>query len=182
MIEKLQKYMGDFEEQSLLPSFFDPRYLHQLATHDKISAVNAIKKLLPRPDPPAMAHQPKLPPKPKSFFDTFAPHTQAAPSSLDTVTKGFPELAEYVTIFSIQAEDDPLRWWACNQTRFPNLAVLARDHLAMLASTVPSEETFSAAGNMVTAKRSSMKPETVQALMIAQSWRKYERGLKLNKC
>ena len=51
MIKKLLKYMGDFEEQSLLPSFFDPRYLHQLATHDKISAVNAIKKLLPRPDP-----------------------------------------------------------------------------------------------------------------------------------
>jgi len=127
-----------------------------------------------------MTLQPNLPPKPKTFFDIFAPHTQAPPSSLDKATKGFPELVEYVTIFPIDLQEDPLRWWACNETRFPNLAVLARDHLTMLASTVPSEEAFSAAGNMVTEERSNLNPLTVQTLMINHSWRKYERGLKKN--
>ena len=39
-------------------------------------------------------------------------------------------------------EEDVLNWWKINQSRFPTQAKMARDHLAMQGSSVPSERGF----------------------------------------
>jgi len=179
MIEKLKKYQEEIEEQALMPSFFDPRYFHQLSNTEKIQAVNRIKTIIEKTDPPADKPQPK--PKPKGFYEVFAPHTQALPSTLDKAASGFPELEEYLQIFSIDVKESPLLWWSVNEARFPKLAVLARNHLAMLATTVPSEAAFSAAGNILNKKRNKLDTKTVEGLMIAYSWKRYQRSLKQGK-
>ncbi len=67
-------------------------------------------------------------------------------------------------------EHNILKWWKDNQSRFPTLAKMARDYLAMQASSVPSERGFSKSGLTVSNLRNRLNPETVRYLMCLQSW------------
>ena len=53
---------------------------------------------------------------------------------------------------------------------YPDLATMARDILAMPVTTVALESTFSASGRVLDQYRSSLKPETVQALICTRDW------------
>ena len=65
---------------------------------------------------------------------------------------------------------DILKWWAVNSARYPILGTIARDVLAIPASTVSSESAFSACGRVITDHISSLAPETVEALMCFEDW------------
>ncbi len=47
---------------------------------------------------------------------------------------------------------------------------MAQDYLAIPATSVASERTFSAGGNMITNKRSNLIPKTVRAVQCLRSW------------
>jgi len=47
---------------------------------------------------------------------------------------------------------NPLQWWAASMIRYPRLSQLATKYLSPPATSVPSEQAFSAAGNIVNAK------------------------------
>ena len=63
-----------------------------------------------------------------------------------------------------------LKWWKDNAARFPILARMARDVLAVLVSTVASESAFSTSGRILNEFRTSLTPFMVQALVCAQDW------------
>lgn len=65
---------------------------------------------------------------------------------------------------------DVLTWWKMNVHRFPTLAAMARDVLAVPISTVASESAFSTGGRVLDAFRSSLTPRMAQALICAQDW------------
>ena len=65
---------------------------------------------------------------------------------------------------------NPLQYWKVHEHRFPALAQMARDFLAIPASSVPSEAAFSQAGRVLDDYRSSLDPATVSALMLTKSW------------
>lgn len=74
-----------------------------------------------------------------------------------------------------------LRWWKLNSPRFPTLAEMARDVLAILISSVASESAFSTVGRILDPFRSSLDPirssltpRLVQALVCAQDWLRNE--------
>jgi len=57
-----------------------------------------------------------------------------------------------------------------NALRFPVMSSMAKRFLAVPASSVSSECTFSGGGRILDDYRSSLKPTTVQALVCASSW------------
>lgn len=65
---------------------------------------------------------------------------------------------------------NPLDYWKLRESRFPVLASMARDYLAVPATSCPSERLFSTAGNVISASRSRLNPDTVRALLCLKSW------------
>ncbi|GKV51971.1 hypothetical protein SLEP1_g58582 [Rubroshorea leprosula] len=65
---------------------------------------------------------------------------------------------------------DVLQWWKMNEHRFPVLATMARDVLAVPISIVTSELAFSTGGRVLDAFQSSLTPRMAQALICAQDW------------
>lgn len=65
---------------------------------------------------------------------------------------------------------DVLTWWKANELKYPTLQQMARDFLAVPASTVASESAFSSSGRLVSPHRNRLHPKTIEALMCAQSW------------
>lgn len=65
---------------------------------------------------------------------------------------------------------DPIEWWRTYESRFPNLSRMARDYLAIPATSVPSEDCFSIAGNVSTKRRSVMTEGMANAIMCCKYW------------
>ncbi|XP_042396475.1 zinc finger BED domain-containing protein RICESLEEPER 2-like [Zingiber officinale] len=65
---------------------------------------------------------------------------------------------------------DILGWWRQNCHRFPILAQIARDVLAIPISTVASESAFSTSGRILDCFRSSLTPKVVESLICTQDW------------
>uniref|UniRef100_A0A453FW87 HAT C-terminal dimerisation domain-containing protein n=1 Tax=Aegilops tauschii subsp. strangulata TaxID=200361 RepID=A0A453FW87_AEGTS len=65
---------------------------------------------------------------------------------------------------------DILGWWKENSSRFPILANMARDILAIPITTVASESAFSTSGRILDDLRTSLTPFMVQALVCTQDW------------
>ncbi|KAL6125801.1 hypothetical protein ACLB2K_073855 [Fragaria x ananassa] len=63
-----------------------------------------------------------------------------------------------------------LHWWKLNGCKYPNLALVAKDVLAIQVSTVASESSFSTGGRVIDPFRSSLTPKTVEALLCLQNW------------
>ena len=53
-----------------------------------------------------------------------------------------------------------LHWWKANAGSFKCLSILARKYLCVAATSVASERVFSTSGNIVSAKRNRLSPET----------------------
>ncbi|KAJ1263369.1 hypothetical protein BS78_09G179200 [Paspalum vaginatum] len=67
-------------------------------------------------------------------------------------------------------EFEILNYWKLNSNEYPVLSLLAKDILAVPASTVPSESAFSTGGRIIDPLRCSLSTNTVEALICAQSW------------
>ncbi|KAL6208576.1 hypothetical protein ACLB2K_019525 [Fragaria x ananassa] len=65
-----------------------------------------------------------------------------------------------------------LLWWKLNGSKYPNLAVVAKDVLAIQVSTVASESSFSTGKRVIDPHRSSLTPKSVEALICLQNWLK----------
>jgi len=71
-------------------------------------------------------------------------------------------------------EFDILKWWMGNATKYPILACIARDLLAIPASSVAAESAFSTSERIISDFRSSLTPEAVEALICTQDWYRAE--------
>ncbi|KAJ1698129.1 hypothetical protein LUZ63_006641 [Rhynchospora breviuscula] len=84
------------------------------------------------------------------------------------------EMQEYLSAgldpTSLDAQFDILVWWKMNAAKYPILARLTRDILAIPISTVASESTFSTAGRILSPIRISLNDESLEALICAQDW------------
>jgi len=96
----------------------------------------------------------------KSLVDKFHPTTQSVSSN---------ELERYLSL--PQDENcDPLIWWNSYQKTFPILSAMAKDYLAIQATSVSCEQAFSIAGLTISKVRNRLNPETARALLCLKSW------------
>lgn len=63
-----------------------------------------------------------------------------------------------------------LNWWKSSGLKYPTLQLIARDVLAIPVSIVASESAFSTSGRILSAHRSRLQPEILEALMCARNW------------
>ena len=69
------------------------------------------------------------------------------------------EFDNYLKLAPLKSSDNCLEWWSHNSLQFPNLAKLAKKYLCVPTTSVPAEQVFSIAGEVINNKWSSLKPE-----------------------
>jgi hypothetical protein len=71
----------------------------------------------------------------------------------------------YLAEKTLSTEADPLQWWNMSGTHFNILSVMAKKYLSLCATSVTSERLFSVAGNIVTSRRTRLRPDNVNELV-----------------
>ncbi|KAH9688106.1 Integrase catalytic domain-containing protein [Citrus sinensis] len=92
------------------------------------------------------------------------------------------ELDSYLDekVISRMEDFNILSWWKTNANRYPTLARIARDILAIPITTVASESAFNTSGRVVSSYHNKLHPSTLEALMCCQSWlRAYNSGYSI---
>ncbi|WVZ82105.1 hypothetical protein U9M48_029407 [Paspalum notatum var. saurae] len=86
--------------------------------------------------------------------------------------KNVSELDKYLEedTISVDSEFDILQYWKMSSATYPVLARMARDILAIPASSVASESAFSSGERIINDYRSRLSCETVEALVYLQDW------------
>ena len=75
------------------------------------------------------------------------------------------EIEDYIKLPLLDAELDPIQWWKVHMAVLPTMAKLARKYLSVCASSSASERIFSCSGNIVSKKRTLLKPDKVNMLV-----------------
>jgi len=83
------------------------------------------------------------------------------------------ELDTYFRTPEENTDCDPIEWWQKNKTVFPSLYKIAFDILCIPAISVPSEQIFSKAGDLITKKRSGLSSKNICSSMCLNSWLKF---------
>ncbi|KZV42624.1 hypothetical protein F511_32887, partial [Dorcoceras hygrometricum] len=65
---------------------------------------------------------------------------------------------------------DILRWWAQKKQVYPILSLMAKEILACPVSTVAVEQAFSMGGNTLDERRSTIRPENLEAQYLLNDW------------
>nr|KAJ0222771.1 hypothetical protein LSAT_V11C200098720 [Lactuca sativa] len=82
------------------------------------------------------------------------------------------ELRTYLkeNIVNYKKDFSILGWWRVNAIRFPTIARMAKDILAIQISSVASKSAFSTCGRVVSEYRTSLSTLIVEALLCTQDW------------
>ena len=68
------------------------------------------------------------------------------------------------------------RYWASKEYKFPIIARMARDHLAIPATSAASECVFSVGGDIITKKRNRLGADNTRRLLCLRDWGVLKEG------
>ena len=93
------------------------------------------------------------------------------------------EINRYKELHQINVTKNPLKWWKDNSIYFPLLSNLVKSRLCIPATSVPSERSFSTAGDIVTAQRATLNSDMVDKLIfVVSDGTHHERDLPSHPC
>lgn len=75
------------------------------------------------------------------------------------------EVRAYLEEPLLPTHEDPLKWWESRAPVYPRLSKLMAKKLCVVATSVPSERIFSKTGQIISERRSRLKPKKVRALV-----------------
>ena len=100
-----------------------------------------------------------------TLWASFDTKVAQATSHRTDATDAFLEIKRYFETKVIERKSDPLLWWRSNGGQFPHVMEVAQKYLAIPGSSVPSERLFSKAGELVSQRRSCLKPKTIDMIL-----------------
>ena len=181
--QKLDEYHCKTGSAQSIATILDPRCKLQtfrnLSWQDQwiAEAETAIQRVYKQQYAPHPVSRPSTPPASSSqeyLEDDFMTAVFGTGSSQLTELSVMSELDIYLEEKVELPQVDPIEWWRTYESRFPNLSRMARDYLAIPATSVPSERCFSLAGNVLTKQRSSMTEGMANAIMCCKYWLGYD--------
>jgi hypothetical protein len=89
-------------------------------------------------------------------------------SKLDPSVGIEEEFQSYLRVPAIDGEDNVLRWWQEHEGRFPRMARMARQYLAVPASSASVERLFSSVGLVKSDLREKLLDSTTIDIMFAK--------------
>jgi len=75
------------------------------------------------------------------------------------------EVGEYLQLYEIPLQSNSLTWWNEKKDKFPILSNLAQKYLAVSTTSTASKRLFSDTENLLTNKRTCMKPKLFKKIM-----------------
>ena len=173
----------------LLSTALDPRYKsilrREILAENQVGAFDLILTDMMESLPVAEVKQEpqpdENPPKKGKFLEILQGEVAGNDATGDERTAQ-NELEDYLG--EIVRVSDPLQWWKINEGRFPRLGKLAQIYLAVPATSVPSERTFSVAGQTVSKLRASLDSDSVDQIIFLNKNMKnsIKRELQQIKC
>lgn len=103
-------------------------------------------------------------------FDKFLHETSQSQSVVSDLDKYLEE-----PVFPRNFDFNILNWWKVHTPRYPVLAMMVRDVLGVPMSTVAVGSLFHTEGRVLDHYRSSLNPDTLQALICTQDWLRAEK-------
>jgi hypothetical protein len=162
---KLKKYYTKINSENFaIATVLDPRFKLDVydTTQDpfalKASAEVAIKLAFQNYSVATLQEAPSVAPPPTKKHKRFV---QDLPPQ--------DELTIYLTEPRISGNSNPLDYWRSNKTRFPILAKMARDYLALQPTSKDVEGTFSKGRRTIPYYRRSQKASTIRNQMLVNS-------------
>lgn len=87
------------------------------------------------------------------------------------------ELTAYTSyVWTADANIDLIKWWQERESIFPVLSKFAVFIHSIPASSIPSEKKFSDAGNVITNKRTSLRPDFIEGILMLRSVSTGDKG------
>ena len=168
-LEKITRYYNVTSDCYTVCTVLDPRLglkYYNLAqdrgnenTSVIFDAVNDVYQKCYAPDPSAIA-------EPVVRIDEYDPFP--AENIIEDELKSFTQRTD-----RLKGENaDILAWWKSQSETYPNLSKMARDYLAIPATSTSSERLFSSGKHLITDSRNSLCAETIQACQCLKSWNK----------
>lgn len=81
-----------------------------------------------------------------------------------------PEWKRWILELRPGQQTDILKYWLSKQYMYPIVAQIARDYLAIPATSAASEQVFINGSNIITKKRNRLSPSTVRYLLCLRDW------------
>lgn len=158
---KIQEYWNQINTMTHVPTFFDPRYKSIAYQGLSINEIlDPVRNYLP-----------------VSTFDSTTNNNnqrsifvQRLSSISQQRSANTDELIKYWESVDASFDIEPLSWWRAHSTEYPVLSKMAKDYLSVQASSVPCEQLFSLAGNVVSKKRNKLCESTTRACLCLRSW------------
>jgi hypothetical protein len=158
MKEKFNDYYEILKEPTHIAAFLDPRY-------KKYCFPDMSEEEILLPIQRNLESQPSTPgPARMSIFLQKLQATRSTEHIVDN------EVYKYWNANSAAEDIKPLEWWKTHCTEYPNLSKLALDYLCIQASSVPCEQLFSIAGQVLCKSRNRLTGESVRACICLRSW------------
>jgi hypothetical protein len=81
-----------------------------------------------------------------------------------------PEYTKWMKQLPVRRDTNILKYWASKEYEFPTIARMARDHLAIPATSAASESVFSIGGDIITKKRNRLGAGNTRRLLCLRDW------------
>ncbi|CAG8474983.1 3253_t:CDS:2 [Cetraspora pellucida] len=169
----LKKYWAihDCDESAKIATILDPtsKLITFPLLNERDIAIASLRNVIAQYESPVLATNAA---STSSFYDKRKKFISliSQQQTIELPRIGLPVSKELKTYLSLPiVESDSLQWWADNKCRFPVLAKIAQDYLAIQGTCVPCEEAFSTASITISKLRNHLNPETAHASLCLKS-------------